>query len=487
MRAIVLPSALCLLLSACIGAAAAGLRPYYIGVNLGWVPNLDPAVIANWAFEAGADMPRVGARLDLALQWGVGHADGTVTRFASAGRHPLVFLFNGHAQHIRPDGSMDEGCDVPKGLWEAVFTKGGDVGQAGAEVNPGNQWARFVWEIVERYDGDGQADAPGGPRVEYFSLWNEPDWLPWPTRPKDPRDKFLRGWYGHDMTDLARFLFVSWRAAKHANPSCKIGIQLCFPETLGFLLDDPKYPAANYLDFVDFHAYAGPGSDTLIEAEGGLEGVYRAMAAEFDKRGLERPEFLCTECGYPGDESLGPAYSQAVQRAAAAKVHLAGASLGLVTVCWYGLFDPSWQNMGLLGDVSNLPRDGQGAQFKEAFHAMRTLARLMGEMCEGKLGYVGRLDLGGAARGHEFRWEDGRRMYVMWAHDPDGNAGRRVVVSVALPEGQYARYEWDYSLTGEAAAFVISDGRPQTLTLGIDPVYLVEYHDAQAEQARTVR
>lgn len=466
-----------LLLVSCSITVAASFRPYHIGMNLGWVPNVDSGVIADWAFDAGADMPRIGARLDLAEKWGAGHPDATVMRFASAGRHPLLFLFNENVQHIRPDGSMDEGCEVPKGLWEAVFTKGGDAGGPGAEVNPGNPWARFVWEIVERYDGDGQADAPGSPRVEYFSIWNEPDWLPWPTRPTDPRDKFLRGWYGHDMSDLARLVFVSWAAAKHADPSCKIGIQLCFSETLGFLLDDSRYPAAKYLDFVDFHAYAGPGSDTLVEAEGGLEGVYKAMATEFDKRGLERPEFLCTECGYPGDERLGAAYSEAVQRAAAAKVHIGGASLGLVTVCWYGLFDPCWQNMGLVGDVSSLPRDGQGARFKQAFHATRTLAQLMGEMGEGKLGYVGRVDCSDAGRGHEFRWLDGRRLFVVWAHDPDGNAGRRTVLSVSLPEGRYARYEWDYSLTGKPVAVVASDGKPQEIAVGIDPVYLAETRD----------
>lgn len=458
-----------------LGASAAAFYPYHIGINLGWVPNVDAEVIARWAFDAGADMPRVGARLDLAQRWGVGHPDGTVLRFANAGRHPLLFLFNENVQHIRPDGSTDEGCKVPEGLWEAVFAKGDKPDGPGAEVNPGNPWARFVWEIVERYDGDGVADAPGSPRVECFSLWNEPDWLPWPTRPADPRDKFLRGWYGHDVSDLARLIFVSWVAAKHANPSCKIGVQLCFPETLGFLLDDPRYPAAKYLDFVDFHAYAGPGSDTLIEAEGGLEGVYKAMAAEFDKRQLKRPEFLCTECGYPGDESLGTAYSEAVQRAAAVKVHIAGARLGLVTVCWYGLFDPCWQNMGLVGDVSGLPRDGQGARFKQAFHAMRTLSQLMGEIAEGRLGYVSRIDCGDAGRGHEFQWEDGRRLFVVWAHDPDGNPNRRAVVSIPLPEGRYARYEWDYSLTGKPAALITSDGKPQQITVGIDPVYLVEH------------
>src|SRR5690606_3947395 len=36
-------------------------------------------------------------------------------------------------------------------------------------------YARFVGAVVERYDGDGTADAPGSPTVRHFQLWNEPN------------------------------------------------------------------------------------------------------------------------------------------------------------------------------------------------------------------------------------------------------------------------------------------------------------------------
>ncbi|MBP1467930.1 cellulase family glycosylhydrolase [Candidatus Chloroploca sp. M-50] len=43
-------------------------------------------------------------------------------------------------------------------------------------------FARWVGQVVERYDGDGSQDAPGSPRIAAWEIWNEPDmdgtWLP---------------------------------------------------------------------------------------------------------------------------------------------------------------------------------------------------------------------------------------------------------------------------------------------------------------------
>ncbi len=43
-------------------------------------------------------------------------------------------------------------------------------------------YARWAAQVVERYDGDGNDDAPGSPRVAAWEIWNEPDmdgtWLP---------------------------------------------------------------------------------------------------------------------------------------------------------------------------------------------------------------------------------------------------------------------------------------------------------------------
>ncbi len=465
-----------LVMTTAMVTATAPSAPYHIGVNTGWVPNVGEAARLQWAFDCGADMPRVGARMDLAQGDGIAHPDAGVTKFAAAGRHPLLFLFNGEVETRRPDGSLDWGCEVPRGLWGPVFTDGSDVAKPGATVDPHNPWATFVWRIVERYDGDGVDDAPGSPRVEYYSLWNEPDWLPWPERPKDPARKTMRGWFGADMSDLARLLFISRQAARFADPKAKIGLQICFPETLGFLLDDPKYPAAKSLDFVDYHAYAGPGSDLMVEGGDGLLPVLRQMRGEFEKRGLRAPEMVCTECGHPGDNSLGPARSEAVQRAAVVKEQIVGAGQGLIGVCWYGLFDPSWQSMGLVGDVSKLPTDGKGARLKDAFFALRTLAELLPGLARGTTAYEQALDLGPDARGHVLKSDDGKRVWVLWAYDGKGEPTKRVNVKLAIPV-RLARCEWDFCLAGKPAELLPPQGGEREIEAGIDPTYLIEYTD----------
>ncbi|NNJ12163.1 hypothetical protein EKD04_017680 [Chloroflexales bacterium ZM16-3] len=47
-------------------------------------------------------------------------------------------------------------------------------------------FADYVRATVERYDGDGVADAPGSPRVAVWQIWNEPNaWETWPGSPAE--------------------------------------------------------------------------------------------------------------------------------------------------------------------------------------------------------------------------------------------------------------------------------------------------------------
>ena len=451
--------------------------PYFVGINGGWVQNVSEPVRLQWAFDMGATMPRIGVRMDLYQPY-PDHADAAVTKFCQAGRSGLAFLFNGGGEVKLPDGTtktVDE--KVPENLWAPVFTNGTDTPAPGAELNPKNEWAFFVGNIVERYDGDGNKDAAGSPRLTYYSLYNEPDWMAWPEHPTDRSMKTLRNWLGHDFGDLARFAFVSWQAAKFADATCKVGVQLCFPSALGLLLDDEKHPLARNVDFVDFHAYAWPGSDTLVGGDGAMLGVLEGMRAEFVKRGLPQPDYICSEVGYQGDEAAGREYSQAVQRAAAAKVQVVAASLpDLVCAQWYGLFDPSYRSMGLIADVSGLPADGKGWQPKDAYYALMTAAKLLDPMSKGRMRFVEQVRSGEEAR--VFRFErEGQPLFVAWATDFKGEPERTAQVALPLPKGKYARYHWDFVLTGRPADQLEAAGQPVATTLGIDPVYFLRYED----------
>lgn len=68
-------------------------------------------------------------------------------------------------------------------------------------------FADYVSAVVERYDGDGVADAPGSPRVAAWQIWNEPNaWETWPGSP----------------AEYAAILEAGYAAAKAADPSAVV-------------------------------------------------------------------------------------------------------------------------------------------------------------------------------------------------------------------------------------------------------------------------
>ena len=445
-------------------ADPAEVKPaYYVGVNGAYLPNLKQDTIRRWVRETGASMPRVGMRMDLFQKGMPDHPDAMVADAAAAGGSALAMLFNGHQSVTKPDGTKDEGCKPPEGLWEPVFDSGSDdAGPEGkAKVNPKNEWAVFVAAMVERYDGDGVADAPKSPKVTYFSVWNEPDWLPWPARPKDPDDKTMRNWFGRNFADLARLAFVSHRSARSANPAAKVGMQLCFNQSLGLLLDDGKYPLAKNCDFIDFHAYGGKGSDDNCFRNDGILPVLRQMRGEYERRKLPLPQFLCTESGVGGGE---PGTEKGrVQAAAVIKANVVGAAAGLVTVSWYALVDPSWENMGLIADASNLPPDGTGARKRDAFVAMQTVSRLLHRSVR----FEKEVPAGEAAHAYQFRDGAGRGLLVVWADDRAG-AGAKALVELPLSQGPWQVIGWD----GKDTKPILAQEERTRLEVGTMPQFL---------------
>ncbi len=72
--------------------------------------------------------------------------------------------------------------------------------------NPAD-FAHFASVVVERYDGDGIADAPGSPRVAYWEIWNEPNHpITWPGTP----------------AEYAALLRAAYPAIKGADPTAQV-------------------------------------------------------------------------------------------------------------------------------------------------------------------------------------------------------------------------------------------------------------------------
>ncbi|MCK4352117.1 T9SS type A sorting domain-containing protein [candidate division WOR-3 bacterium] len=101
----------------------------------------------------------------------------------------------------------------PVNLDSAVFKEDGSI-------NPNNYWGYFIYNVVERYDGDGINDMPGliYP-IKYWEIWNEPNsiygWI-------------YPDWYYdiYDVTALCslyvRLCEVAYQAAKAADPDANL-------------------------------------------------------------------------------------------------------------------------------------------------------------------------------------------------------------------------------------------------------------------------
>ena len=123
------------------------------------------------------------------------------------------------------------------------------------------------------------------------------------------------------------------------------------------------------------------------------------------------------------------------------KANVVGAAAGLVTVCWYALVDPSWENMGLIADASKLPPDGAGAERRDAMTAIRTSSRLLNGAKR-----VREINVGDGAHAYVFEDAAGYDVIVAWADDAKGAAANTTVRLPLFP--RFERLEWDYGSTG---------------------------------------
>lgn len=76
----------------------------------------------------------------------------------------------------------------------------------------------FMNALAERYDGDGQADAPGSPRVGYWEIGNEPDFSP--SQAKGEMD--YGSCFGDDPIAYSKALAMAWDGVKAAAPTAQV-------------------------------------------------------------------------------------------------------------------------------------------------------------------------------------------------------------------------------------------------------------------------
>jgi streptogramin lyase len=158
------------------------------------------------------------------------------------------------------------------------------------------EFVKFVGAVVERYDGDGQADAPGSPVVHYFELYNEPD-----------GNSFAPdGRWGHAGPAYAAMLAAVYPAVKAANPQAQVvfgGIAYdAFLEDGGWFVRtflDVVLQAGGgaHFDYMNFHYYPAFAGSWTTGKGPGLKEKVAAVRAKLMDYGVDKP-ILITETGW---------------------------------------------------------------------------------------------------------------------------------------------------------------------------------------------
>lgn len=158
-------------------------------------------------------------------------------------------------------------------------------------------FSRYVWAVVERYDGDGFADAPGSPVVRYWEFWNEPNvdffWRPRP-----------------DAEQYVHMLRLSHLAIKVANPSAVVvlggmaGNGASFPpfgladEGRDFLQKVYDSGGGRYFDIANVHLYPYTHELERSELMTTLQDALNETRAVMAVNGDEDKPIWVTEIGF---------------------------------------------------------------------------------------------------------------------------------------------------------------------------------------------
>jgi len=215
-----------------------------------------------------------------------------------------------------------------------------------------NEYAEFVRQAVERYDGDGIDDAPGSPIVTYWEIDNEPDIL--------PQYEAFFFWKG-DMDlvdDYALMLKTAYKAVKSANPNAKVaigalGTRIEYHRAVLEELEKLKDSQTDqFFDVFNFHVYGdlrSYGRDAYVQ-EGAPDSITMTMVnellAEYGYSGIET---IVTESGTQTGNGTGQ--TQSDQAISLLKRYVYLISEGLDRLYWFNL-------LNVIGEPTDIDIDG---------------------------------------------------------------------------------------------------------------------------------
>lgn len=210
--------------------------------------------------------------------------------------------------------------------------------------------ANYLGALVERYDGDGDQDAPGSPVVRYWQIYNEPDaiasWTGWAGAPEQ----------------YAAMLQTVYHAIKAASEEAVVLFG-----GLGYdFFDDPVMPFDPYFlekvvtaggdqfDMMTFHSFPLAGPNWSDQGPGLLQKT-NDVRRKLDDLGLDKP-IVITETGHLA-LSDPPLENSELQLRYVPQLYAHAIAADVEVLVWFPLYDlnnyPSY--MGLLA-ASDPPR-----------------------------------------------------------------------------------------------------------------------------------
>lgn len=207
-----------------------------------------------------------------------------------------------------------------------------------------NDWSSYVYTMVSRYRGV----------VRYWECWNE-----------------FNGAFGKGgkVTDYVQLLQHAYRAARQADPNCRVGIS-CASVDVAFFEEVIAGGAGDCFDFVCIHPYE---SFSALVQDGCVMAFLNIRTTVLEMlRARHLPvdkEIWITECGDPAE--LGDAMEEQLQAESLVKLYTLSFAQGIDKVFWFEGKGPNYPD----GNFGLLRRDWSK---RPSYYALDTMTDLLG-------------------------------------------------------------------------------------------------------------